>query len=187
MKFKYLLFSALISVGLVLSPSLWAATVNGYSLDADSNPFNTGDIIVYQSGSGNAVLQSDDVNLIDGPSHTTLFANVDDLSGYSSGFVANSDGTFAIDAAVWDDWDSIFVGLKQANSYAIFELTNAIVSGTWSTTCGKKACTDLSHFFVIGGDPITPPNEVPVPAAVWLFGSALTGLFGISRKRQSAV
>jgi hypothetical protein len=28
-----------------------------------------------------------------------------------------------------------------------------------------------------------PPNPVPIPAAVWLFGSALIGLIGISRRR----
>jgi hypothetical protein len=30
----------------------------------------------------------------------------------------------------------------------------------------------------------TPPNAVPVPAAVWLFGSALAGLVGTSRRKQ---
>jgi len=31
------------------------------------------------------------------------------------------------------------------------------------------------------------PSEVPVPAAVWLFGSALMGLFGASRRKSTAV
>ena len=31
-----------------------------------------------------------------------------------------------------------------------------------------------------------PVSEIPVPAAAWLFGSALVGLIGINRKRQSA-
>jgi len=29
-----------------------------------------------------------------------------------------------------------------------------------------------------------PPSEVPVPAAVWLFGTALLGFIGISRRRN---
>lgn len=29
-------------------------------------------------------------------------------------------------------------------------------------------------------------GEVPVPAAVWLFGSALMGLFGVSRRKSSS-
>ena len=31
---------------------------------------------------------------------------------------------------------------------------------------------------------LPPPNPVPVPAAVWLFGSGLLGLFGIARHRS---
>ena len=31
-----------------------------------------------------------------------------------------------------------------------------------------------------------PTSEVPVPAAVWLFGSGLLGLAGVARRRKSA-
>ena len=30
----------------------------------------------------------------------------------------------------------------------------------------------------------TPPSAVPVPAAVWLFGTALIGFVGMSRRRK---
>jgi len=33
---------------------------------------------------------------------------------------------------------------------------------------------------------VTAPAEVPVPAAVWLFGSGLIGLAGIARRRKAA-
>ena len=37
-----------------------------------------------------------------------------------------------------------------------------------------------------GGCPGTPnPPEIPVPAAVWLFGSGLLGLVGVARRRKS--
>ena len=38
-----------------------------------------------------------------------------------------------------------------------------------------------------GGAVVTPPNpsNVPVPAAVWLFGSALMGLVGVSRRKKA--
>ena len=32
---------------------------------------------------------------------------------------------------------------------------------------------------------IIPPSAVPVPSAVWLFGSGLLGLVGIARRRKS--
>jgi hypothetical protein len=37
----------------------------------------------------------------------------------------------------------------------------------------------------VGGS--TPPPPVPLPAAVWLFGSGLLGLFGVGRRRAAAV
>jgi hypothetical protein len=32
---------------------------------------------------------------------------------------------------------------------------------------------------------LAAPSAVPVPAAAWLFGSALLGLAGVSRKRKA--
>ena len=32
----------------------------------------------------------------------------------------------------------------------------------------------------------TPPNPIPVPAAIWLFGTALIGLVGFDKRRKSA-
>ena len=37
------------------------------------------------------------------------------------------------------------------------------------------------------GQQLTPPSEVPLPAAAWLFGSALLGLGAISRRKKMAV
>ena len=37
------------------------------------------------------------------------------------------------------------------------------------------------------GQTTTPPPPVPLPAAVWLFGSGLLGLFGVGRRRAAAV
>lgn len=37
----------------------------------------------------------------------------------------------------------------------------------------------------ITADTFLPPNPIPVPAAVWLFGTALLGLFGFGRRRKS--
>jgi len=48
------------------------------------------------------------------------------------------------------------------------------ISGTASNTLGFQ----LS---------VQSVSEVPIPAAVWLFGSALMGLFGVSRRKSTAI
>jgi hypothetical protein len=40
------------------------------------------------------------------------------------------------------------------------------------------------EFDIYGNDPLI--SVVPVPAAVWLFGSGLLGLIGISRRKKAA-
>lgn len=44
--------------------------------------------------------------------------------------------------------------------------------------------SSISSAWFAGGDGSVPPNEIPVPAAVWLFGSGLLGLASIARRRR---
>lgn len=64
-------------------------------------------------------------------------------------------------------------------SYFFFLDTDAIhydMSGTFDQLCAGSGCVSpLGNTFA--------PSEVPVPAAAWLFGSALVGLWGAKRKR----
>jgi len=41
-----------------------------------------------------------------------------------------------------------------------------------------------ANFNLAGAD--LPPPAVPVPAAVWLFGSGLLGLVGVARRKKAA-
>ena len=53
------------------------------------------------------------------------------------------------------------------------------VTGTFTSLI-----TDVSGTMSITYD--YTPNPVPLPAAVWLFGTALLGLFGFSKRRKKA-
>lgn len=57
-----------------------------------------------------------------------------------------------------------------------FSYTTTSVTGEGGTAVTIVASTTIT----VGG----PVSEVPVPAAAWLFGSALVGLAGIGRKRK---
>ncbi len=43
---------------------------------------------------------------------------------------------------------------------------------------------DLSNTRAFSVEGFVPPAQIPVPAAIWLFGSGLLGLVGIARRRQ---
>jgi len=61
------------------------------------------------------------------------------------------------------------------------DLQNLVFDLTWlPLNTRQNAFLGLSHFDLIDGPSIT---ETPLPAAVWLFGSAFLGLMGVARKR----
>lgn len=101
-------------------------------------------------------------------------------------------GEFTINDSVWTLWEKIFIGLKQGNGNAgggwgLFSLTSIIVSGEFETKLQGNGGTGLSHSFYVGGVPVGGNvPEVPVPAAVWLFGSGLLGLLGAARKKSES-
>ena len=120
----------------------------------------------------------------------------------------STSGTFNIN---WTDnnnplilpiWMDFVVAVKASNDSAAYLFNNKILddqgggSGTRSGTytigfvndgSNPPALSNISLFGRLGDDPnqqCTNGNcAVPVPAAAWLFGSALFGLVGIARKR----
>ncbi len=69
-----------------------------------------------------------------------------------------------------------------------------LIAGTWLTSeyvlawedvkASSGADFDFNDFVVMVGS--VEPTSVPVPAAVWLFGSGLLGLVGIARRKKTA-
>jgi hypothetical protein len=80
----------------------------------------------------------------------------------------------------WDvDQDDLDAGVcKTINSLECLLAANSVTSGLWSTPDGKN----LSHITFYD----SKPSLVPVPAAFWLFGTALIGFIGISRRTNVA-
>jgi hypothetical protein len=73
--------------------------------------------------------------------------------------------------------------LKEDNNNFFDDLCGAIGSNSGSTYCRSG--------LLVGGSTLTttavsPPSAVPVPAAVWLFGTALIGLVGFGKRRKAA-
>jgi len=66
------------------------------------------------------------------------------------------------------------------NIYTHIDVSNG-ASGVWSFL---DVADGGSHYETIMYRDV---SEVPVPAAVWLFGSGLAGLIGVSRKKKQAL
>lgn len=181
MNSKLFFMAALLGLGLISVPGAWAATCGNFTLNAGAG--STGSVSCTTS-SGNIHFVGSDVR--QDPGGIKLFSGVTDLSGSVSGIFNNAPrvggfGAFSIASNVWDKWDSIYIALKQGNGYGLFLLTATINSGKWKTAPGNG--TGLSHYLAFGGKP-SDVSEVPVPAAVWLFGSALAGLVGTARRKS---
>jgi hypothetical protein len=131
----------------------------------------------------------------------------DDIIGFSTDTYVNS---FQMNAMPWENYGGGDIG-----SIDIAGL-NSVGQTIWNTTVDLTNYTDWSNWFTVNVEtadirqlvffaPGNAPHfngfwpsidnlvineqvsQVPVPAAVWLFGSGLMGLLGFNRKRaQSA-
>jgi hypothetical protein len=98
-----------------------------------------------------------------------------------SGLVITTD-TSSIEVSLLDNLDSRNIGLSlkliepfTPTTGSLLDLT--VTESKWEDFDGGK------HPFISGS--ITPVvSSVPVPAAAWLFGSALLGLAGVARRKR---
>jgi hypothetical protein len=108
--------------------------------------------------------------VVNPPNTTTTY------DSFSTGSATNANGI--INGAAYDGTTAILVkgGLFGSDWLGFFGVT---YFETWNVSF------NLCHAFIDGecfaGDPI---GEVPIPAAVWLFGSGLVGLAGVARRKK---
>ncbi len=83
-------------------------------------------------------------------------------------------------------WSSLDFGSMGSSALQLFGFTGNGGTGKLQSYILGSATLDANGNLSITGNSVTPPT-VPLPAAVWLFGSGLLGLFGVSRRRTAAV
>ena len=119
-------------------------------------------------------------------------------------------GTYTIDTVEGGVYTGIVVGAGQVGGHILFNwgtTANIDVVMVWDVNCTATECTYTSTDG-IAGNPANPDGvrgygmidgafpgfnanfdftvaAVPVPAAVWLFGSGLLGLVGVARRRKA--
>lgn len=72
------------------------------------------------------------------------------------------------------------VGIGQSSNFFFLDTqaTYYSLTGQFDLLCADTGC--ISSLY-----PTFAPSAVPLPAAVWLFGSGLVGLIGVARRRNS--
>ena len=88
--------------------------------------------------------------------------------GYSFALTSDASGTGSHMMALAADWESLDWHLTQDEFTPSYLYLN-----------------DFGSDYDIGSALVRDISTVPVPAAVWLFGSGLIGLIGIARRKQS--
>lgn len=141
---------------LPITPAIPGGTLIGGSIQGGGTDL-TGDGVTISTASGSSIFSA----LIDGNTVQTLY---DDALSFS-----NSSAFGSVNIASLDFGSPI---PSQAGPAA---LTNIGIEIDFILSAGDSA-TFTSVFVVL-------PTPVPVPAAMWLFGSALIGLAGIKRKK----
>ena len=104
-----------------------------------------------------------------------------DLSSLSFNFLSNTFNLASANSTSTADFlDGVFLGV----SYSVnsFDPTFLLVSGSESTDTAYFSYSPASGEAGFGS--LTYTTSVPVPAAVWLFGSALAGFGAINRRKR---
>jgi len=106
----------------------------------------------------------------------------------ATGGVSGADATFTVGAgqlggSIKFAWGST-TGIDVINIWDI----NADGSLSYATVpgMGDGPFPGFQASFELTGAGLATPSAVPVPAAVWLFGSGLVGLAGVARRRKAA-
>lgn len=180
--------STIAAIGLVLGAgsaqaALWNFTLGGEVIYADDpNDYNL------SSGSAVTVTGVFDDSVLTGGTGTVSFATG---NPYGNIFTVNA-GSIVFTP------DEVFSGTPQLTLNAM-NVDFASTGFSFYATDGTTGATFNSYFGDFDGDDVnwnlvsgewltfsTTEVVVPVPAAVWLFGSGLMGLIGIARRNTAA-
>jgi hypothetical protein len=124
------------------------------------------------------------------------------LGGIQGDITAPADGIGLQALQTSTESTNVSYGASEATKYGMFSTSDLAAVGSTAALYGLtgNGGTGQVQSYILGsatlasngaltftGNSTTTPPPVPLPAAVWLFGSGLMGLVGVSRRRKAAV
>ena len=148
--------------------SIFVVAKDGYSFSS-VDIFESG---TYQTTGNGSVNLTGSLQILDSGSPSTNVTNFLDISDLTLPGANVWDASFGYDmtTAMWDNTNSIQL-----------TLTNTLFA-----TSPDMGSTAVINQTLAGSSMGMSINTIPVPAALWLFGSGLIGLAGIARRRGRA-
>ena len=130
-------------------------------------------------------------DVIEGNRSMVIFNNTDPLT-FTFGSAINAFGvtfgdidmdfggvfTYSIDGGASQTLLSAGIGNDLDYFFGVIDTVNPFTSISFNRNERDGYYFDIANYGIV--------NAVPVPAAVWLFGTALVGLFGFGRRRKAA-
>ena len=126
------------------------------------------------------------VQLLDGTRSQAHSYQVDLVSGYTLGHILFNWGAVAdIDVInVWDAaGDSIDIDGSGIRGIGMVDGAFPTFNANFNTDTALSGASAAENYLLQPGAAVA---AVPVPAAVWLFGSGLLGLVGVARRKKAA-
>lgn len=203
------LSAATLLAAVMVSPAQASYVCTGASVSASGNPFFDGDLTDGTSVCGVAELEAAlgftiDTSLILGSKTNSVNDPITSWSQDEFGLGTLTVTTYTDTTGTWSltggSVTPLFFVDKYDSGYDLYTYmgpgtdpfsdswdgsNRGTVGATCKTTGGGPPTGDVncdattSHISVYGG------GVVPIPAAVWLFGSGLLGLIGIARRKRS--
>jgi hypothetical protein len=102
----------------------------------------------------------------------------------AAGFATTNDIRLDMTNVSNNEWGQFVISIDLSNAALAGQLIQFGFNDVTTQYDNTGVYYDNICFDNAGGCPGTP-NPVPVPAAVWLFGSGLLGLVGVARRRKS--
>ncbi len=172
-----------------------AATITSFDVVGDFNmgqPVSSTDGMNDWSGIIPAGTAADGTVIIDNAfNFNNAFGMVDIIYMGSFGSIGGNDdgGVFTLDLSGFGvDYNGtdIAQGPNAGTLVTSADTGAQTFSASWQSTIVGGPFDGNVGYWEMSGSYTTATSEVPVPAAVWLFGSGLVGLAGIARRRKAA-